>query len=78
MYKGIKLRGQKSLAKAVLLGLALSSVFAGAAFAEGTDDLFINQRNAEHQTDTTVMNKWDWTTDLSGYNQYAYTVGKFD
>ncbi len=33
MYKRIKLRGQKSLAKAVLLGLALSSVFAGAAFA---------------------------------------------
>lgn len=78
MYKGIKLRGQKSLAKAVLLGLALSSVFAGAAFADGTHDLFINQRNVEHQADTTVMNKWDWTTDLDGYNQYAYTVGKFD
>ncbi len=75
MYKGIKLRGQKSLAKAVLLGLALSSVFAGAAFAEGTHDLFINQRNAEHQDDTTVMNKWDYTTDLT-YNQYAYTLSK--
>lgn len=66
MYKGIKLRGQKSLAKAVLLGLALSSVFAGAAFAK---DLVITQR----EDATGGNNKWEYINPDYEYN--AYYVG---
>ncbi len=66
MYKGIKLRGQKSLAKAVLLGLALSSVFAGAAFAK---DLVITQR----EDATGGNNKWEYIS--PGYEYNAYYVG---
>ncbi len=73
MYRRIEACGRKSLAKAVLLGLVLGSAFAATSFAAGTQDLFINQRNAGRERDAGTMNKWDWTTDLN-YNQYAYNL----